>query len=182
VSRYVGHCPQVGNTHRYASTGGTPVPPMLRTFQTSSERWRSVVSRQAGRGAHEKTANRCLTPSPPPHLSAIINHGLTAALLDPGAYRSPPGEWPYPDAHLLVLSPMTSPTRSKNPWTWGSELHHLRRRHHYLQEESVSTAALSRIYLEVLPVTASRGRVRWAARAGCGLCLKMRRLPRPHDG
>ena len=88
---------------------------------------------------------------------------LTAALLDPGAYPEPTREVALIQTHISwVFITDDFAYKVKKPVDLGFlNFTTLRRRHHYLQEElSLNRRLCPEIYLEVVAVTASRGRVR----------------------
>ncbi len=106
---------------------------------------------------------------------------LTAALLDPGAYPEPTRGVALIQTHISwVFITDDFAYKVKKPVDLGFlNFTTLRRRHHYLQEElSLNRRLCPEIYLEVVPVTASRGRVRVGGPGpAVDYALKMRRLP-----
>ena len=112
---------------------------------------------------------------------------LTAALLDPGAYPEPTREVALIQTHISwVFITDDFAYKVKKPVDLGFlNFTTLRRRHHYLQEElSLNRRLCPEIYLEVVPVTASRGRVRVGGPGpDRGLCPEdAAPAPGPHDG
>jgi aminoglycoside phosphotransferase family enzyme len=88
---------------------------------------------------------------------------LITALLDPAAYPEPTREVALIQTHISwVLITDRFAYKVKKPVDLGFlNFTTLRRRHHYLQEElSLNRRLCPDIYLEVLPITESRGRVR----------------------
>src|SRR4030067_3452494 len=86
-----------------------------------------------------------------------------AAWLDPAAYPEPTREVALIQTHISwVFITDAFAYKVKKPVDLGFlNFTTLRRRHHYLQEELSLNRRLSpEIYLEVVQVTASRGRVR----------------------
>jgi len=106
---------------------------------------------------------------------------LTAALLDPGAYPEPTRGVALIQTHISwVFITDDFAYKVKKPVDLGFlNFTTLRRRHHYLQEElSLNRRLCPEIYLEVVPVTASRGRVRLGGPGPIvDYALRMRRLP-----
>ena len=88
---------------------------------------------------------------------------LIAALLDPSAYPEPTRGVALIQTHISwVFITDDFAYKVKKPVDLGFlNFTTLRRRHHYLQEElSLNRRLCPEIYLEVVAVTASRGRVR----------------------
>ncbi len=106
---------------------------------------------------------------------------LVTALLDPAAYPEATATVELVQTHISWVF-LTAPFayKMKKPVDLGFlNFTTLRRRHHYLNEELVLNRRLCpEIYLEVLPVTAPRGRVRVGGQGQpVDYALKMVRLP-----
>jgi aminoglycoside phosphotransferase family enzyme len=106
---------------------------------------------------------------------------LVAALLDPAAYPEPTREVALIQTHISwVFITDRFAYKVKKPVDLGFlNFTTLRRRHHYLQEElHLNRRLCPEIYLEVLPITTSRGRVRVGGRGQpLEYILKMVRMP-----
>jgi aminoglycoside phosphotransferase family enzyme len=106
---------------------------------------------------------------------------LIAALLKPAAYPEPTRQVALIQTHISwVFITDAFAYKLKKPVDLGFlNFTTLRRRHHYLNEELVLNRRLCpEIYLEVMPVTAVRGRVRVGGRGrALDYILRMRRMP-----
>ena len=106
---------------------------------------------------------------------------LMAALMEPAAYHEPTREVALIQTHISwVFITDRFAYKVKKPVDLGFlNFTTLRRRHHYLHEELILNRRLCPdIYLEVLPITAPRGRVRLGGPGHpVDYALKMVRLP-----
>jgi aminoglycoside phosphotransferase family enzyme len=106
---------------------------------------------------------------------------LVAALQDPAAYPEPTGAVDLIQTHISwVFITADFAYKVKKPVDLGFlNFTTLRRRHHYLQEElSLNRRLCPEIYLEVLPITAHKDRVRVGGRGQpVEYVLKMVRMP-----
>jgi aminoglycoside phosphotransferase family enzyme len=106
---------------------------------------------------------------------------LIAALRDPAVYPEPTREVALIQTHISwVFITDRFAYKLKKPVDLGFlNFATLRRRHYYLQEElRLNRRLCPEIYLEVLPITAARGRVRLGGRGRpVDYILRMRRLP-----
>lgn len=106
---------------------------------------------------------------------------LVAALMEPAAYPEPTSAVRLLQTHIsYIFLTDRFAYKVKKPVDLGFlNFTTLRRRHHYLHEELLLNRRLCpEIYLEVLPITAARGRVRLGGRGQpLEYALKMVRLP-----